>query len=132
MTSALTKALTKDQLKVQLQSNLHPDLRLNLSLGPVLATELAAWSFEVKECDDCMRAEDARTQKLIDTTAVARSARRGEKKDLLSHLTDAPSTSGHSSSSTDKPKKADKPCLPAFTDSERSLLKELLDRKSVV
>ena len=123
-TSAPTKALTKDQLKVQLQSNLHPDLRLNLSLEPVLATELTTWSFEVKERDDRMRAEDARTQKLIDTAAIARSARRGEKKDLLSRLTDAPSTSGRSSSSTDKPKKADKPRLPALTDSERSLLKE--------
>jgi hypothetical protein len=53
-TSAPAWALTKDQLKVQLQSNLHPDLRLNLSLEPVLATDLAAWAFEVKERDDCM------------------------------------------------------------------------------
>ena len=58
-TSMLAKALTKDQLKDQLQSNPHPDLRLSLSLKPVLATDLAAWFFEVKECDDCMRAEDA-------------------------------------------------------------------------
>ena len=59
-TMAPTKALTKDQLKVQLQSNLHPDLRLSLSLEPVLATDLAAWAFEVKERDDRMRVEDAR------------------------------------------------------------------------
>ena len=48
-TSTLAKALTKVQLKVQLQSNLHPDLRLNLSLKSMLATDLAAWSFKVKE-----------------------------------------------------------------------------------
>jgi hypothetical protein len=71
-TSAPTKALTKAQLKVQLQSNLHPDLRLSLSLEPVLATDLAAWAFEVKECDDCMQAEDAHTQKLIDASNTAR------------------------------------------------------------
>ena len=63
-TSAPAQALTKVQLKVQLQSNLHPDLRLNLSLKPVLAmADLATWAFEVKEQDDCMRAEDACTQK---------------------------------------------------------------------
>ena len=47
-------ALTKDQLKIQLQSNLHPNLRLNLSLELMLATDLTAWAFEVKEQDDCM------------------------------------------------------------------------------
>ena len=48
-TSASSKALTKAQLKVQPQSNLHPDLRLNLSLELTVATNLAAWTFEVKE-----------------------------------------------------------------------------------
>ena len=48
-TLALTQALTKEQLKVQLQFNLHPDLRLNISLKPILATDLAAWTFKVKE-----------------------------------------------------------------------------------
>ena len=61
-TSAPTKALTRDQLWVQLQSNLNPDLKLNLNLKPVLTTNLAAWTFEVKECDERMRAEDACTQ----------------------------------------------------------------------
>jgi hypothetical protein len=81
-TSAPAKALTKVQLKVQ--SNLHPDLRLSLALEPALATDLAAWAYEVKERDDRMRAEDAPTQKLIDTSNTACAARRGEKKDLLS------------------------------------------------
>jgi hypothetical protein len=83
-TVAPAKALTKDQLKVQLQSNLHPDLRLNLSLKPVLATNLATWAFEVKECDDHMQAEDACTQKLIDTSMATHVVRCSEKKDLLS------------------------------------------------
>jgi hypothetical protein len=83
-TSAPTKVLTKAQLKVQLQSNLHPDLRLSLSLESVLATDLAAWAFEVKEHDDQMLAEDAHTQKLIDASNTVRAARWGEKKDLLS------------------------------------------------
>ena len=62
-TSVPVKALTKDQLKDQLQSNLHPDLRLFLSLESMLATDLAAWSFKVKEHDDHMRAEDAHTHR---------------------------------------------------------------------
>jgi hypothetical protein len=99
-TLALAKALTKDQLKVQLQSNLHLDLRLNLSLEPVLATELAAWALEVKERDDCMWAEDARTQKLINASSAACALRRGKKKDLLSRLSDALPTSGCCCSST--------------------------------
>ena len=70
-TSALSKALTKAQLKVQLQSNLHPDLRLNLSLELTVATNLATWTFEVKERNNHMWAEDACTQKLIDASAVA-------------------------------------------------------------
>jgi hypothetical protein len=73
-TSAPSKALTKVQLKVQLQSNLHPDVRLSFSLKPILAKDLAAWSFEVKERDDRMQAEDARTQKLIDASNTARAA----------------------------------------------------------
>jgi hypothetical protein len=83
-TSTPAKALTKDQLKDQLQFNLHPNLRLSLSLEPVLATDLAAWAFEVKECNDRMQAKDARTQKLIDASNTARTACQGEKKDLLS------------------------------------------------
>jgi hypothetical protein len=58
-TSTPLKALTKVQLKVQLQSNLNPDLRLSLNLEPVLATDLAAWAFEVKERDDRLHAENA-------------------------------------------------------------------------
>jgi hypothetical protein len=83
-TAAPAKALTKDQLKVQLQSNLHPNLRLNLSLEPVLATDLAIWAFEVKERDDHMRADNAHTQKLIDTSMATHMVCRSEKKDLLS------------------------------------------------
>ena len=44
----------------------------------------------MKERDDRVRAENARTQRLIDASNAARAARRGEKKDLLSRLTDPP------------------------------------------
>jgi hypothetical protein len=87
-TSTPLKALSKDQLKDQLQLNLNPDLRLSLNLEPVLATDLAAWAFEVKEHNDCLHAEDVRTQRLINSSQSARAARRGEKKDLLSRITE--------------------------------------------
>ena len=83
-TLALTQALTKEQLKVQLQSHLHPDLGLNIGLKPILATDLTAWTFKVKEQDDCIRAEDAHTQKLIDASTAAHAVCQGKKKDLLS------------------------------------------------
>src|ERR1700723_3517056 len=103
-TAAPAQALTKDQLKDQLQSNLHPDLRLNLSLEPIMATDLAAWAFEVKEWDDRMRAEDAHTQKLIDASTAAHAVSRSKKKDLLLRLTDP--LSDNTSFSAAKPKKA--------------------------
>ena len=83
-TSVPAKALTKVQLKVQLQSNLHPDLRLSLSLKPMLATNLAVWSFKVKERNDCMWTEDAHAQKLIDTSSTAHTLHQSKKKDILS------------------------------------------------
>jgi hypothetical protein len=123
-----TSAPSKVQLKVQLQLNLNPDLRLSLSLKPILPTDLAAWAFEVKERDDRLHAEDARTQRLINTSQSARAARRGEKKDLLSRLTDAPVAS--SSSTTSPPATAGKKKtpwverkrLPALIQAERDLL----------
>ena len=83
-TSAPGSALTMDALKIQLQSNLHPDLRHNISLEPVLATKLSAWALKVKEHDGRMCVEDAHTQKLINSSALARAMGRTEKKDLLS------------------------------------------------
>lgn len=126
-TSAPTKALSKDQLKVQLQANLHPDLRLSLSLEPVIATELAAWAFEVREHDDRLRAEDARTQRLIDASQSACAARRGEKKDLLSRLTNAPVASSSSSppavAGRNKAPRVERKKLSGLTQDERDLLK---------
>lgn len=78
-TAAPVRALSRDQLRVQLQSNLHPDMRLSLSLEPVMVTNLAAWAFEVKEHDDRMRGEDARTQKLIDASTAAHMVRCSKK-----------------------------------------------------
>ena len=76
---ALVKALTKAKL------NSNSTLRLNISLKPVLATELAPWALEVKECDDHMCAKDAHTQKLINASAAVRATHRSKKKDILSH-----------------------------------------------
>ena len=121
-TSTPTKALTKAKLKTQLQSNLHPDLRLNISLEPVLAVDLAPWAIEVKEHDDQMQAEDARTQKLIDASTAACATHRSEKKDLLSQLTDPPVKGSTSTTSPSKTKQTEKKHLLALTLEERALL----------
>ena len=131
LTSSPTHALSTSALKLQLQSNLHPDLHLNISNEPLVTTmDLAAWSIEVKERDDRMRAEDARTQRLIDANNAARTARRGEKKDLLSRITEPQqgSTSGVRSAVDRKTSgvrsTVDRKFLPALTISERKLLNE--------
>ena len=83
--------------------------------------ELAAWAFEVKEHNDRMRAEDARTQKLMNTSTAVCVVHRSEKRDLLSRLTDPPSTS---TPPTARTKRAEKLCLPAFTDAEQKLIRD--------
>ena len=93
-TSSPTHALTEAGLKIQLEANLNSELKINLQNEPALADELGAWSTEVKERDDRVRAENARTQRIIDANNAARAARRGEKKDLLSRLTDPPRSMG--------------------------------------
>jgi hypothetical protein len=112
----------KAELKAQLQSNLHSDLRLNISLKHILATELTPWALEVKEYNDWMWAEDAHTQKLINTSATAYATCCGEKKDLLSHLADLPAKGNTSPSSTNKGKHAKTKCLPALMLEEQALL----------
>jgi hypothetical protein len=73
-----------------------------------------------------MRAEDAHTQKLIDASSAAHALCHGKKKDLLSQLSDAPSTSNRSSSSsgTSNTKEAETKQLPALTPDERALLEK--------
>ena len=93
-TSSKTHALTEAGLKIQLEANLNSELKINLQNEPTVATALDAWSTEVKERDDRVRAENARTQRIIDANNAARAARRGEKKDLLSRLTDPPRSMG--------------------------------------
>ena len=90
MTSSPFHAIPEDSLKVQLEANLNAELKLNLLNELTLSDKLDAWSTEVKERDDCVRAENAGTQCLIDASNAARTARRGERKDLLSRLTDPP------------------------------------------
>jgi hypothetical protein len=71
-------------------------------------------------------AEDARTKKLIDAANTARTTHRGEKKDLLSRLTDAPASSSSSSSPAaagkKKTPKTERNRLPTLTGVEQDLL----------
>ena len=125
-TSPPTHALTNDGLKIQLEANLNSELKLNLLNEPTLSDKLDAWSTEVKERDDRVRAENARTQRLIDASNAARAARRIEKKDLLSRLTDPP----RSTASTSKPThagasgEATRRYLPKLQEKEKRLLNE--------
>ena len=84
ITSSPTHALTADGLKIQLKANLNAELKTNILNEPTLSNKLDTWSTEVKERNDRVRAENARTQRLIDASNATRAARQGEKKDLLS------------------------------------------------
>jgi hypothetical protein len=89
-----------------------------------LSTKLAAWAFEVKEHDDCLRAEDAHTQKIIDSSNAAWATHHGEKKDLLSWLTKPPLTGNRSSTTSTMGKTSNTgwKYLPALTPCEQTLL----------
>ena len=122
-TSSPSHALSDANLKIQLEADLNSDLKLNLLNEPTLCNTLSAWSTKVKEQDDRIRAENAHTQRLIDTSNAACAARRGERKDLLSHLTDPPQ--GHT-----KPTpagaggEATRRYLPKLQEKEKRLLNE--------
>ena len=125
-TSSATHALTEDGLKIQLEANLNSELKINLLNEPVLASKLSAWTTEVKERDDRVRAENARTLRLIDASNAARAARRGEKKDLLSRLTDPPrDPRSHSKSTgTGASGEVTRRYLPKLQEREKRLLNE--------
>ena len=120
-TSSPTHALTDDGLKIQLEANLNSELKTNLLNEPTLFSKLDAWSTEVKERDDRVRAENARTQRLIDASNAARTAKRVEKKDLLSRLTDPPRNK-HTHAGTSG--EATRRYLPKLQDKEKRLLNE--------
>ena len=115
-TSSPAHTFTKSRLKIQLEAN-----KTNLLNELCLSNKLDVWSTEVKERDDRVRAENARTQCLIDANNAARAARRGEKKDLLSRLTDPPrQRSNNVGTSSETPQ-----CfLPKLQDKEKRLLNE--------
>jgi hypothetical protein len=87
-TSSPSHALTSDALKVQLEASLNSELKHNLMNKLAAATTLDAWSIEVKEHDEHIKAEDACTQHIINASNAARAAKQTEKKDLLSCLSD--------------------------------------------
>jgi hypothetical protein len=67
-----------------------------------------------------VRAENAQTQCLIDASNAACAARRGEKRDLLSRLTDPPRPKGIHAGTSETTRRY----LPKLTDKERKLLNE--------
>ncbi|KAF8177028.1 hypothetical protein BJ912DRAFT_799453, partial [Pholiota molesta] len=122
-TSAPTFALTKAGLKVQLEANLRPALRLSLATEPVLATELAAWSLEVKDRDDRLTDEEARVR------VIMAEGEHKKKKDLLSRLSDPRPKSSTSSSTTSTNSTSGNSTsvtkwLAKLTQAEKDLLKE--------
>ncbi|GLB33350.1 hypothetical protein LshimejAT787_0102340 [Lyophyllum shimeji] len=118
-TSSPTHALTNEGLKVQLEANLNKELKASLLNDPVLSTTLATWSIEAKERDDCIRAEDARTLRLIEANAAARASKRTERRDLLSRLSDPPRTSRTPTSEAGSTPRRN---LPKLLDTEKALL----------
>jgi hypothetical protein len=124
-TTSPTHALTEDGLKVQLEANLNSELKINLLNEPALAAKLDAWSIEVKERDDRVKAENARTQRIIDASNAARAAKRGEKKDLLSRLSDPPRTASVRSTNTGtSTSDTTRRYLPKLQDKEKRLLND--------
>jgi hypothetical protein len=120
-TSSPDHALTEEGLRIQLEANLNSELKTNLLNEPTLTNKLDVWSVEVKERDDRVRAENARTQRLIDASNAARAARRGERKDLLSRLTDPPRPR---TTQTGTGSEAARRYLPKLQDKEKRLLNE--------
>ena len=120
-TTSPTHALTNDGLKVQLEANLNSELKINLLNEPTLSTSLDAWSIEVKKRDDRVKAENARTQRIIDASNAARAAKRGEKRDLLSRLSDPPRSRAASSGTSGNTVRH---YLPKLQEKEKQLLNE--------
>jgi hypothetical protein len=114
--------ITTDGLKVQLEANLNSELKTNLINEPAISTTLDAWSIEVKERDDRVKAENARTQCIINTSNAARAARQGEKRDLLSRLSDPPRTTKSTNAGTSGD--TTRRYLPKLQDMEKRLLNE--------
>ncbi|RDB31066.1 hypothetical protein Hypma_000019 [Hypsizygus marmoreus] len=119
-TSSPSHALTIEGLKIQLEANLNSECKLNLLNEPALSANLDAWTIEVKERDDRIKAEDARTQCLIDASNAARVVKRNEKRDLLSRLSDPPRSSRPNANTPTS--RGNQLKLPKLTDGERELL----------
>ena len=75
----------------------------------------------MKERDDWVRAENARTQRLIDASNAARAAKRGERKELLSRLTDPHRPKATQTGTSGE---ATRRYLPKLQEKEKKLLNE--------
>ena len=126
VTSAPDKALSSSALKDQLQAKLPPDLCLSLTNEPITATELTAWSIEVKGHDDHLKFEEMCTQHIFEHNATSMAAVRFAKKSLISHLSDPPSlNSSHNATASGSnmiTQSRSLPNLPKLTADERTLL----------
>lgn len=123
-TSSPTHALTEDALKVQLEANLNDELKLNLLNEPMISSKLDAWSTEVKECDNRIKAENAHTQRIINASNAAHAAKRGERKDLLSCLTDPPHTTKTANATGGAAGETSWHYLPKLQEKEKKLLND--------
>lgn len=123
-TSSPTHALTEDTLKVQLEANLNDELKLNLLNEPTISSKLDAWSTKVKECDNRIKAKNACTQCIIDASNAAHAAKRGERKDLLSHLTDPPHTTKTTNATGGAAGETSQRYLPKLQEKEKKLLND--------
>jgi hypothetical protein len=121
-TTSPTHALTDDGLNVQLEANLNSELKINILNEPTLAVKLDAWSIKVKERNERVKAENARTLCIIDASNAARAAKRGERKDLLSRLSDPPRTK--TNSGTNSASDTARRYLPKLQDKEKCPLNE--------
>jgi len=119
--TAPTYAMTPEALKSQLEANLNDDLKLDLNTEPVLTTEFQAWSCEIKERDDRLRFTRDRMQREIAANNAVRSARRSDKRDLASRISDLPSSSG---SISQQLVNSIRNRLPKLTEAEKKLLDE--------
>ncbi|KAF8582172.1 hypothetical protein K439DRAFT_1661961 [Ramaria rubella] len=123
-TSSPEHALSLEALKVQLEANLNSELKNNLLNEPVLSDKLDIWTYEVKECDKCIKMEDAHTQHLIDANNTACAAKRNDKRNLLQRISKPPLCHNNITRTSTPSTATPRQYLPKLTDGKKKLLDE--------
>lgn len=122
------KVLTPEALQTQLESGLHPELKASLDREPVVSTTLTAWSEEVKDRDETLRAETEKMRSIIEFTNAAHRAKKAGRATLADRITDPQSTlvnriaSSAAASTTAGASSSACTYLPKLTEAERALL----------